>query len=155
MAAWNASMNYEITTEENPSIQDLAVVDEGLEEHTEELFPHKSRTFVAFFLRDEHGQVLGGVNGNFGSFGWLYVNALWVADELRGSGYGRQLMERIEAEAARHGCKNAFLNTMSFQAPEFYRKIGYTVFGELEDFPAGHSRIFLRKTLAQTDPEQV
>ena len=56
-------------------------------------------------------------------------------------------MEMIEAEAARHGSINVYLNTFTFEAPEFYKKLGYTVFAELKDFPPGHSRLFLRKTL--------
>jgi hypothetical protein len=37
---------------------------------------------------------------------------------------------------------------MSFQAPEFYKKHGYSVWGRLEDFPPGNQRIFLQKPLA-------
>ena len=141
------AMNYEITFETNASADDLQILSNGLEAHTEELFADKSRTEVAFFVRDENGRIVGGVNGNYGTFGWLYVNALWVHDDLRGRGYGRKLMEKIETEAIKHSCKNSFLNTMSFQAPEFYKKLGYKVFGELEDFPGEHRRIFLRKRL--------
>jgi GNAT superfamily N-acetyltransferase len=139
-------MKYSITREENPSSADLDAVDRGLEDHSEKIFGPHTRTYIAFFLRDEAGEIAGGVNGNYGSFGWLYINALWVREDLRGLGYGRQLMGLIEDEAVRHGIKNAFLNTMSFQAPEFYKKLGYTVCGELEDFPVGHSRLLLGKT---------
>ena len=53
-----------------------------------------------------------------------------------------------EAEAIRRGCKNAHLDTLSFQALDFYKKYGYTVFGQLDGLPPGHSRYYLRKTLA-------
>jgi ribosomal protein S18 acetylase RimI-like enzyme len=141
------ALRYEITREENPVEDDLQILYEGLEDTVRRLFPDKNRIEVVFFLRDETGRIVGGVTGNHGSFGWLYINTLWVHDEARGLGLGRQLMEKIEAEAVNHGCKHAFLNTMSFQAPEFYKKLGYTVFAELEDFPDEHSRIFLRKKL--------
>jgi len=98
-------------------------------------------------MRDEDGTIVGGVHGNYGSFGWLYVDALWVSEELRGQGHGTRLIAMIEAEAARHGCTNVYLNTFTFEAPAFYEKLGYTIFAELEDFPPGHSRLFLRKTL--------
>ena len=140
-------MEYTITFETDASDGDLRVLSDGLDAHVESLFPGKSRTYVAFFLRDEADSIVGGVNGNYGTFGWLYVNALWVDESLRGRGFGQELMQRIETEAARNGAKNAFLNTMSFQAPEFYKKLGYRVFAELEDFPGEHSRIFLRKRL--------
>lgn len=140
-------MAYHITLEEKASEEDRAVLGKGIDGHDRGLFPDKKITDVTFFLRDDAGAIVGGVAGNYGSFGWLWVDALWVRDDLRGHGYGQRLMEMIEAEAAANGTTNAFLNTMSFQAPEFYEKLGYTVFAKLEDFPPGHSRQFLRKKL--------
>ncbi len=140
-------MTYQITLEEKPSAEDLAIIRNGIEEFVDGLFPGKSFTHVTFFLRDDAGTIVGGVHGNYGSFGWLYVDALWVSEELRGQGYGTRLITMIEAEAVRHGCTNVYLNTFTFEAPAFYEKLGYTVFAELEDFPPGHSRLFLRKTL--------
>jgi hypothetical protein len=45
------------------------------------------------------------------------------------------------------GAKNAYLDTFSFQAPEFYKKCGHQEFGTLENFPTGHTRYFLTKKL--------
>jgi len=36
---------------------------------------------------------------------------------------------------------------MTFQAPGFYAKLGYTVFGELADVPRGHRRLWFCKRL--------
>jgi hypothetical protein len=54
-------------------------------------------------------------------------------------------MARAEEEAIRRGCCHAYLDTFDFQAPGFYRKLGYSEWGVLEDFPPGHQRIFLKK----------
>ena len=78
---------------------------------------------------------------------WLHVDLLWVAEELRGRGYGSRLLAAAEAEAVRRGCGHAYLETLGFQAPDFYRARGYRVFGELADFPPGHTRYFMRKSL--------
>jgi ribosomal protein S18 acetylase RimI-like enzyme len=40
------------------------------------------------------------------------------------------------------------LNTHSYQAPDFYRRLGYEVIGELPGWPGSNTRIFLRKRLA-------
>ncbi|SMG02182.1 Acetyltransferase [Burkholderia singularis] len=53
---------------------------------------------------------------------------------------------RIE-EVKRRGCVSAVLYTLSFQAPKFYEKQGYKVFGEVPCLPAGTARVFLVKTL--------
>ena len=56
-------------------------------------------------------------------------------------------MARIEEEARQLGANSAYLDTFSFQAPEFYEELGYQSFGELGDFPDGKKRFFMRKAL--------
>lgn len=143
-------MPYEITFERDPDQADLGILVEGLNRHREKILGRKDRNELAFFLRDETDSVVGGVNGNYGK-SWLYINALWIREDARGFGYGRRLVTLIENEAIEHGCTKVFLNTMSYEAPEFYKKLGYTVFGELEDFPDAHSRIFMRKALTPAE----
>jgi len=75
------------------------------------------------------------------------IDLLWVKDELRGRGYGSRLLTLAEDEARQCGAKSVYLDTFSFQAPNFYKPHGYQVFGELQNFPAGHQRYFLTKQL--------
>ena len=95
---------------------------------------------------DENNLLMGGIKGHTHR-GWLYVGWLWVSDKNRKTGLGSQLMKLAEQEAKNRGCHSSYLNTYSFQALEFYKKHGYEVFGELNDFPKGHRRIFLKKNL--------
>jgi GNAT superfamily N-acetyltransferase len=104
---------------------------------------------VSVFLRDEHDEIRGGLLGNIWG-GWLHVAILWVSEPLRRRGYGRQLLEAAERYAVQHGCTWAWLTTFSFQAPEFYPKLGYETFAILEDHPRGHRHHFLQKHLAPT-----
>ena len=60
---------------------------------------------------------------------------------------GRRLMRRAEAIARRAGKQLIFLNSYSFQAPGFYRKLGFRSFGRIRDYPRGESRIFFVKNL--------
>ena len=101
---------------------------------------------LCFVLRAPDQEVVGGVIGAT-HWDWFYINLMWVKEELRGRGHGHRLLTLAEDEARKRGAKNAYLDTFSFQAPGFYRKLGYQVFGELQDFPAGHQRYFLRKQL--------
>jgi GNAT superfamily N-acetyltransferase len=144
----DGSPQYEITFSESPEAADVAVLGAGLRAHSGAIFGATWIKAIAFYLRDAEGKIVGGVYGNFGTFNWLYVDTLWVSDELRGRGYGARLLAAIEQEAVTNNCTSVYLDTFSFQAPEFYKKLGYEVFGELNDFPAGHSRIFLRKSLS-------
>jgi len=74
-----------------------------------------------------------------------------VQEELRGQGLGRELILQGESEARSRGCIGAYVNTFDFQAVGFYDRLGYVVFGQLDDFPPGHSRYFLRKQLASPE----
>jgi ribosomal protein S18 acetylase RimI-like enzyme len=78
---------------------------------------------------------------------WLSIDLMWIKDDLRGRGYGSRLLTLIEDAARQRGAKHAHLDTFSFQAPGFYKKHGYQVFGELPDFPSGHTRYYLVKQL--------
>jgi ribosomal protein S18 acetylase RimI-like enzyme len=81
-------------------------------------------------------------------FSHLHVDLLFLPESLRRIGIGRQLMSDAEGEAIRRGCRGAWLDTYSFQARGFYERLGYTVFGTIEDYPPGYSRFFLKKTFA-------
>ena len=102
---------------------------------------------VGFFLKNARGEWLGGLTGYIWG-GWLHVSFLWVTESLRGQGYGTRLMDAAEQFAIERGAVSANLESHSFGAEGFYTKRGYVVFGRLEDYPPGHTKLFLRKSLA-------
>jgi len=79
------------------------------------------------------------------NFQWLRVQMLIVPEALRGQGVGMGLMVLAEREARARGCIGAIVDTLSFQAGPFYRKIGYELFGVLEDCPPGCSQLYMFK----------
>ncbi|MBS0562126.1 MAG: GNAT family N-acetyltransferase [Proteobacteria bacterium] len=100
---------------------------------------------VALMLHDAEGALVAGLSGSM-QWGWLFVAALWVADDRRGCGLGRALLAHAEAHAAAEGCHSVWLDT--FQARGFYERLGYEVFGALDAYPGGQTRSFLRKRIA-------
>jgi hypothetical protein len=56
-------------------------------------------------------------------------------------------MSRAESEAIVRGCHHAWLDTFEFQARGFYERLGYRCFGELNDYPTGFARYFMKKAL--------
>jgi GNAT superfamily N-acetyltransferase len=91
-------------------------------------------------------EVLGGLVGRT-SLGVFFINLVYLPDDLRKIGLGTKLLKDAEVEAKRRGCSRAVLFTISFQAPEFYRKHGYIMFGEVPCQPPGTTRIFMVKEL--------
>jgi GNAT superfamily N-acetyltransferase len=53
-----------------------------------------------------------------------------------------------EAEARRRGLIGMWLTTWTFQAPEFYRKLGFEECGRISGFPPGHDHITYVKRFA-------
>ena len=100
---------------------------------------------LALVLRDADGSACGGLWGST-AHGWLYTQMLVVPEAARGQGLGRELMSAAEAEAQRRGCTHAWVDTQ-FGGRGFYERLGYTVFGELADYPPGFTRTFLKKPL--------
>ncbi|MEP7380390.1 MAG: GNAT family N-acetyltransferase [Gemmatimonadota bacterium] len=90
------------------------------------------------------GSLAGGLVGEFG-WGWLHVDLLWVADAGRGRGLGSALLRAAEVQARGRDCVGIYLDSFDFQAPGFYLKQGFSVFGVLEDFPPGSRQTFLSK----------
>jgi GNAT superfamily N-acetyltransferase len=125
-----------------------AVVD-GLATFNRSQTPDFSGSFanIGLLLKDSVGKADGGLTARIG-FGWMFVELLFVPERLRGQGMGRQLMEKAEDVAREHGCIGIWLDTFTFQAPSFYQKLGYIVFGEIENYPPGSSRFFLHKHLS-------
>lgn len=137
---------YTIAYEAKPGSSDLQVIENGLNEFDREEFGRTDSQTLTHFLRDKDGSIVGGVHGNTGSV-WAYISALWVTEHLRGAGYGGLLLRAAEDEAVSRGCSNCYLDTFNPRALEFYKKAGYVIFGELEDFFPGGNRYFLRKKL--------
>lgn len=97
-----------------------------------------------FLLKDEEGRIVGGLTG-YVLYGWMFVQFVSVAEHLRGHGLGQALMAEAEAWARQRGLGGMWLDTFAFQAPDFYRKLGFVEFGTIEDHPAGSRRIFFQK----------
>ena len=98
-------------------------------------------------LRDDRQRILGSLIGST-RWHWLSVMILWVDESLRHQGLGSHLLHLAEQEALRRGCIGVRLNTLSFQAKEFYEKHGYSVAGQIEDYPPGQTHYLLKKLLA-------
>lgn len=101
---------------------------------------------VTISFKNAQDEVVAGLNGR-SSWGWLFVKLVWVRDDFRGQGLGRKLMVELEREAKNRGCRGIWLDTFSFQTPEFYQKLGYSIFGTLEECPPGYKRHFFQKKI--------
>jgi ribosomal protein S18 acetylase RimI-like enzyme len=138
--------DFHIVYVEKPEESAWGIIGNGLDAFNKQHGGDYGYQRLCCVLQTPDGEIVGGVLGDV-IWQWFHVDLLWVKEELRGQGYGGQLLAQAEAEARQRGAKHAFLDTFTFQAPEFYQRHGYRVFGELPDFPAGHTRYYLTKEL--------
>jgi GNAT superfamily N-acetyltransferase len=137
--------SYQIKVEDKPAAEDIQVLRRGLSDFNFAQTGLRGQ-LICVLVRDHEGQIVGGANG-WTAFGWLHTDILWLAENLRRKGSGREVLKTIEAEAKKRGCKFAKLETFSFQALDFYKKNGYTVFAELDQVVGDHRWYFLKKDL--------
>lgn len=138
---------YRIEAVEKPNDEIWEVIGGGIQKLNIQHAGEDQWKRLCYILFAPDGSVAGGLIGET-YWDWLYISLLFVNEELRGQGYGEQLLMLAEEEARQRGAKNAYLDTFSFQAPDFYLQRGYRVFGELKDFPPGHQRYYLTKQLS-------
>lgn len=137
------SEKYKIVPLDEPAWQTIG---QGINHFNKSQGGEDNAQSLCFVLQGSDEEVVGGVIGST-YWGWLHIDLMWIKEDLRGQGYGQQLLMQSEEEARQRGAKQVYLDTFSFQAPEFYKKYGYKVFGELANFPEGHQRYFLTKQL--------
>jgi ribosomal protein S18 acetylase RimI-like enzyme len=131
----------------SPTPEDYKVVVEGLVAFNEAAGGPAKHQALCVALRDDDGKMIGGLIGGSG-YDWLHIELLHVPDAARGQGLGTQLMQRAEEFARERGLAGIWLDTFNFQALGFYERLGFTVFGTLEDHPIGGRRFFLEKRFA-------
>jgi GNAT superfamily N-acetyltransferase len=113
--------------------------------NSEKMGKQKYRRF-AVSLRDNKRKIVGGIVGEV----WttvLFIQFFWIEERFRGKGHGTALIEKIENEARRFGAVRSYLDTMSVQAPDFYRACGYEAFGAIDGYPGGVTRHWFTKAL--------
>lgn len=140
-----AATRLELT--DDPSADAEKLISDGLDQFNFQITGQQHSRPLSVVIRDaESGDVLGGLVGRT-SLGLFFADLIFVPESLRGGGVGAKIMRMAEAEAITRGCSQAFLFTIAFQAPEFYRRLGYEEFGRIVSGPPDQARVFFRKKL--------
>ncbi len=74
----------------------------------------------------KQAQKVIGILSAFHSYNSIHIVDLWVEASHRGKGHGKKLIEALELHFKDKGFNNINTVTCNFQAPDFYRKCGFT-----------------------------
>ena len=140
-------MKFRIANEVNES--NKSHVNQKLYEYNLRHFPEDLRgryREVNLFLLDENENVRGGILGEI-CWNWLEIHTLMVDEDVRGLGYGTKLLVEMEQIAIESECDFIKVDTLSFQALDFYQDNGYTVYGTLDNVGREFKHFYLKKDL--------
>jgi len=135
-----------IITEGEPNPDDFESLSKGLLSHHESQGHKRIWEKYCIFLKDKSGKAHAGIIVTF-LWNGMHIDSLWVDESLRGNDYGTKLMKMVEEAAIKKKCTIAYTDTFTWQAPEFYEKLGYKIYGRLEEFPEGNSLSYYYKRL--------
>ncbi len=122
------------------------MIGDGLDAYNLEKAGPPDEAMLWIVIRDDDGAVAGGLKGK-SQYSWLFVDWLWIRADRRARGIGSRLLAQAETEARARGCAGIYLGSFTFQAPDFYKRAGYSEFGRIDGFPPGHALVFLLKRL--------
>ncbi len=132
-----------IELELKPSGEDLSFLTDQINQETP---AYRSATPYAFFVRDAANKIIAGCNG-FVIYGSIYTDQLWVDQKHRKKDWGRKLMEKVQAYGKEQDCGQTVVSTMDFQAPSFYKKLGYHIDFTRENCEKGSCCYYLSKSI--------
>lgn len=137
-----------ISKDAEPAPEDKKVIRKGmLAYHASK--GHKRKEVDDYFsivIKTTNAKTVGGIVVSF-RWGAMHIETLWIDEALRNKGWGKRLIEEAEKEAVRRKCHLSYTDTFSWQAPQFYEKLGYTLFGKLHDYPRGNALSYYVKRL--------
>lgn len=141
-------MTTQLETTSTPGEDDLIVLDDGLGEFNKASADLGSVVPLVVFAKDDVGKIHGGVIART----WgecCEIQVLWVDQDQRDQGIGTRLMSAAETEAISRGCRTVFLETFSFQAPDFYSRRGFQETHSIGGLPDGIRKIYMQKSIGE------
>ncbi len=144
---------YEIVTEfSNPAV--ASTILSGLEQFNLQFFKKRDPSFAldsfVIYAKDDQSQIIGGLSAYIferASGSWIAVDYAWVEEKMRHQGIGTKLFKELEEFAREKHCTHIQLFTWAYQAPEFYKKLGFECVGTIPAWTEEHDAVFFRKLL--------
>jgi len=117
----------------DPKIQKQ--LEKGLAEHNQKFAGDPKHQMLQLTISDDQG-LAAGLTGE--SLNRMFkIKLLWVREDQRSKGLAGQLVKAAEVEARKRGDTGMLVSTYTYQGPEFYKRIGFEIFGTVENYPEG------------------
>ncbi len=111
----------------------------------------KEKEFGFYAYLDE--KIIGGAYGYIDDYYWAFLDLLFVEETYRTNDIATNLIKQVEDFARENKCVGIKTETWSFQARGFYEKMGFTVYGQLENHPPHAIDYLLKKVLIMDEQD--
>ena len=101
-----------------------------------------------FIAESDSGEILGAITGR-AYYNEVHIGDLIIHKAHRKCGLGSKLVSAVEKAFQNAGYDKITLTTFGFQAPEFYKKLGYIVEFIREDKNPNLCKYFLSKQITR------
>ncbi|TCQ74739.1 acetyltransferase (GNAT) family protein [Ochrobactrum sp. BH3] len=135
------------TSNKNDSKLEAKLLDLLVAENDRQFGKDRIDRFYVSVKDPETSEVVGGIWTET-LFDWMYIEVIYIPDQLRNRGLATQLLKQAEDHAISIGCVGIWLETFEFQGPGLYLKNGYELFATQDNYPRGSKRRFLQKRFA-------
>ncbi len=105
-----------------------------------------AREAYVFFHQGDDGRFAAAVDGYVLGRD-AYIKRLMVAETYRGQGLGKALLDRVESFSAEKDCRAVWVDTLTYQAPDFYTQNGFREAGLITEYCGPHDRVFYNKEI--------
>lgn len=140
-------MTFHITKELNK--KDKQYINDELFKYNLSYFPKDLEgryEEICLFLKDDNDIIRGGITSEI-CWNWLEIHTFMIDEDIRKSGYGTKLLTELEKIALEKECDFIKVDTLSFQALDFYKMNGYQVFGSIDNVGRDYTHYYLKKDL--------
>ena len=129
------------------SKEDEELIGEGLARYDNLFVPDEHDCIpISRKLVDPNGEIIAGVVAEIGGWNECDLDGIWVEERYRNQGFGSFLLRETERVAKESGAHVLFTHACDW-VTGFFTQNGYTVRGELPDYPKGHHAYELEKRI--------
>jgi len=121
-------------------------IENCLEDYDEKYINYKIDGRIQIGI-EEDGKIVAGLDACMTAFKILYVSTVFVDENYRRKGYGKELILEMEKRAKKLGANTIRLDTFNWQGKDFYEVLDYQLVGSYNNNDDGYSEYFFLKRI--------
>ena len=101
---------------------------------------------ISFYIKNQEKEIISAIVCQ-PFWGALHIKYVWTHYKNRKEGYSSRLMEEVFRYAKKYKFSFIYVETLNFQAPDFYKKFGFEIEFIRKGFSKDVAFFYMRKNL--------